>query len=106
MDIKAFQWWLDKGLYRIGHFVNPASLNLAHCISKLDMPRTESFRYRQIANFLQSLRFSTSIPLSITDYERWCGQAMELRGGIYVIYRSLSWAETKSPFMKEWENDL
>lgn len=22
MDIKAFQWWLDKGLYRIGHFFN------------------------------------------------------------------------------------
>lgn len=105
MDIRAFQWWLDKGLYRIGHFVSAVGpLTYTHCSSRLDMPRME--RFHQISHFLHSLGSSTPTPLTVTAYEMWCGQAMEQRGGITVIYRSLATAESKSSYMGEWEKDL
>lgn len=106
-DIKAFQWWLDKGLYRIGHFVNlTGPLTFAHCTSKLDMPETERFRLQQISHFIRSLRFSIHKPLSITECELWCGQAMEQRGGVTVIFQALARAVSKTLFMREWETDL
>lgn len=48
MDIKSFQWWLDKGMYRIGHFFTPSGPNpLKHCIDKLELPSSERFRFIQ-----------------------------------------------------------
>lgn len=81
IDIKAFQWWLDKGLYRIGHFVNSSgSLKLAQCISKLEMPPTEKCCFHQIAHFLHSISSQELLPLTVTPYEQWCSTAMDIRG--------------------------
>lgn len=56
VNIQAFRWWTDKGLYRIGHFLSPAGhLTLSHCRKKLDMPETEVFRFSQISHFLNSI---------------------------------------------------
>ena len=56
LDIVAFKWWLDKGLYRIGHFFNSnGPLTLGYCISKLEMPPSEKFRFYQLSHFLNQI---------------------------------------------------
>lgn len=70
------------------------------------MPLSEKFQFRQIFHFPHKLWSSKPDPLSITNYEFWCGQVMEQRGGISVIYKSLAMAHTKSFYMLEWERDL
>lgn len=56
LDIKSFQWWFDKGLYCIGQFfTSRGPLSFAQCVSKLDLPQTEQFRFNQINHFLHSI---------------------------------------------------
>lgn len=70
------------------HFFLPSGLlSKAYCVSKLEMPRSENVRLSyQISHFLHKLWISKPNPLIFPDYEQWCGQAMEPRGGISVIY--------------------
>lgn len=107
LEIKAFRWWLKKGLYRISNFLRPLGpLTKAYCISKLDMLPSELFCFTQIFNYLNKLWSSTSEGHNITAYEKWCGQAMEQTGGISVIYRVLSLTHSKTHYMLAWEADL
>lgn len=107
LDIQAFKWWLDKGLYRIGHFFNSnGPLALPYCTSKLDKPPSEKFRFYQISHFLKLLWKSSEIPLSVTPYEQWCSSAVDTRGGISVIYSSLAEPSEKTTYMLSWERDL
>ena len=70
MGNKAFSWWLDKGLYRIGHYLTTKGpLTLEHCLTKLDLPDTEKPRFSQISQFLQTLWTEKPLPPKITDYE-------------------------------------
>lgn len=56
VNIQAFRWWTDKGLYRIAHFLTSSgSLTLSYCKNKLDMPDSERFRFAQISHFLHSI---------------------------------------------------
>lgn len=97
MDIKAFSPWLNKGMYRIGHFIHPTGpITLAYYISKLQKALIREFHLRQIKHFLHKLWTCKPDPLTFTNYELWCGQAMEQRGGISVIYRSLDEMESKT----------
>lgn len=107
MDIKSFHWWLDKGFYRIGHFFTPSGpIMLKHCIDKLELPGSERFRFIQISHFLSSLTKGQAHPLEFTQYERWCGQALDIKGGISLIYASLMEPTTKFSYMEAWERDL
>lgn len=64
MNIEAFRWWLDKGLYRIGQFfINSGPISLKYCISKLEMPASETFRYYQLSHFLRGVWKSSPTPL-------------------------------------------
>lgn len=87
VDIKSFQWWLDKGMYRIGHYFSASgTISLKQCIDKLDLP--EKFRYYQISHFLHKIWKNKPTPPESTQYKRWCGQAVEQNGGISIIYVS------------------
>lgn len=56
MNIKAFQWWLSKGLFRIGHFFNSMGpISLGYCISKLEMPIAE--KIQTLSNFYISTHY-------------------------------------------------
>lgn len=105
MDIKSFHWWLDKGMYRIGHYFSLSGLiSMKHCVEKL--PDSEKFRFLQISHFLSTLRKNNSTPPEFTQYERWCGQALEQKGGISILYTSLLEPTAKFPYMEAWERDL
>lgn len=107
MDIKDFQGWLDKGLYQIGHyFTSRCPFSLAYCISKLDLSQSERFRFNQINHFLHSIWKDKPETPKFSSYELWCGQAMEQKGGISVVYASLSQPPGKSPYMIAWEEDF
>lgn len=94
-------------MYRIGNFFNLFSpLTLGHCNSKLEIPTSERFRFLQISHFLHSLLKTKPSPPNITPYKHWCTQAMEQRGGIFMIYKSLSRDNSKPSYMTEWERDL
>lgn len=45
-------------------------------------------------------------PPKFTNYELWCGRAMEHRVGITVIYASLSRPSGKYPYTLDWEEEL
>lgn len=80
--ILAFNWWLDKGLYRIGHFFMAAGpITLTHCTKKLDLSTPERFRFGQISHFLNMIWKDKPLPPRFTDYELWCGQAVDQKGG-------------------------
>lgn len=82
MDIKPFIRWLNKVKYRIEHFINPTGpLTPTYCVSKLDMASWEQYRLRQISNFLYKWWSSEPDPLTLNNYELWCGQATEQMGG-------------------------
>lgn len=107
MDIKSFQLWLDKGMYRIGHYLSVAGpLILKHCINKLELPISERFRFQQISHFLSSIWKNKSAPPECTYYEHWCRQAKEQKGVISIIYTALSKPSSKFPYMEAWESDL
>lgn len=107
MDIKAFQWWLNKGLYRIGHYFNSKwPLKLSHCVNKLEMPPSDKFRFFQFSHFLNSIRIHKPNPLRVTLYELWCSKVMDMRGGIFLIYSTLAEPLEKTPYMLSWERDL
>lgn len=91
MDIKVFKWWLNKGVYRIGHLFSCTDLlPLKHFEKELEIPSTEKFKFHQISCFIHSIWKNKPNPLGFTGYERWCGQAIEQRGGISIIYESLA----------------
>lgn len=97
MEIRAFKWWMDKGLYRIGHFYLYIGLvTMTHCINNLEMPHTEWFRFIQIAHFLSGL-CSPSDPASLTSYEQWCNKDQGTRGAIFMTYASLLASQPKTP---------
>lgn len=107
MDIKTFRWWLDKGMYRIGHFFSSLGpISLSHCTSKLEMPVSEKFRFLQISHFLHTLWKYKPDPQKFMTYELWCVQTVEQRGGISITYSSLATDSAKLPYMLAWENDL
>lgn len=86
LDIKAFQWWLDRGMYRIGnYFTSAGPISLAHCIKHLDLPISERFRYMQLSHFLHSIWVSKPDPPQFTPYELWCGQLLEQRGDFHNL---------------------
>lgn len=70
------------------------------------MPVSETFRYYQISHFLNSLIKDLPVPLKFTNYETWCGNLMEQKGGVSVIYSSLASDSSKLPYMKAWEEEL
>lgn len=90
-DIQAFQWWTNKGLFRIGHFLSSMGpLTANHCISKLNMPPSERLWLHQIQHFISILWASKPDPPRITTYLKWCSGFMDQRGGISMIYASLA----------------
>lgn len=107
MHIRAFKCWLDKGMYGIGHFFTSAGpISLSHCIKHLDLPDSEQFRFKQISHYLHSIWLTKPNPPQFTPYEQWCGQVMEPRGGISIIYSSIAKTILKPPYMIAWEADL
>lgn len=107
LNIKAFRWWLDKGLYRIGQYFNGnGPITLIYSISKLDMPPSETFRYNQLLHFLRQVWKSSDTLLSVTQYELWCSSATSVRGGISLIYSALADPLEKATYMLNWERDL
>lgn len=43
MEIRAFMWWLDKGMYQIGHvFTSAGPILLAYCVNCIYMTRNGS----------------------------------------------------------------
>lgn len=64
LDIKAFKWWLDKGMYQIGHFFTPSGpISQSYGVQKLDLGA--------IQHFLHKIRDSKPTPPKITLYEQW-----------------------------------
>lgn len=56
MDIGAFKWWKEEGLYRTGYFFTyRGPFTPSHCSSVLEMPQMEWFSFYQIAHFLCSI---------------------------------------------------
>lgn len=45
-------------------------------------------------------------PPKFTLFKQWCGQVLEQRGGISIIYSSFAQTQSKSPYMLAWETDL
>ncbi|XP_073465198.1 low affinity immunoglobulin gamma Fc region receptor II-c-like [Aquarana catesbeiana] len=70
------------------------------------MPSSENFRFQQIRHFLTHMGKDKPSNHAFTPYEIWCGQSTEQRGGISIIYQSLSNQTTKTPYMSAWESDL
>ena len=66
----------------------------------------EKIRYSQIYHFVSSLWKNKSSPPIFTRYEQWCSQKAEQRGGISIIYTSLSEPTSKFSYMEAWERDL
>lgn len=71
----------------------------------LDLPNSERFRFQQLSHFLHSIWTTKPEPPQFTPYEQWCGQLLEQRRGISIIYLSLAMYGRKAPFMLEWEED-
>lgn len=46
MDIRAFNWWMDKGLYHILYHQDP--LTLSNCCAKLEMPPSRRFYFKKL----------------------------------------------------------
>lgn len=107
INIKTFGWWLDKKLYRIGHYLTPMrQLSLSYCKSKLEMPDSERFQFMKISHFLNSQWKNRPDPPKLTAYEHWCGQTTEQRGVISTIYLSLASDNAKLPYMHAWECEI
>lgn len=70
------------------------------------MPNTENYRFSQISSFLHKIWTTKPTPPIFSDCELRCWQAMDKRGGISVIYRSLSAVQLKTTYMLAWEKDL
>lgn len=106
-DIRAFQWWTNKGLFRIGHFLSlMGPLTADHCSRNLEMPPSERFHLHQIRHFILSLWTTKPKTLHITAYEQWCSGVMDQRGGISKIYASLTENIEKPSYAMGWEQDL
>lgn len=87
LDRKAFQWWLDRGMYWIGnYFTSAGPISLTHCIKHLELPNSERFRFQQLSHFLHSIWDSKPKPPQFTPYEQWCGQHLEQRGGLLDLF--------------------
>lgn len=107
MNIQAFRWWLNKGLFRIGHFLTSSGpITLGTCLSKLEMPDTEIFRLSQIRHFLHALWTDKSPFPNPTAYEQWCSNLTDQRGGISLIYTSLAQNVNLPTYARAWESDL
>lgn len=90
LDIGAFKWWTDKGLYGIGHFyTHRGPLTLSHCTANLQMPPSSSAK-----------------PPSLMANEQGCTKDQGSRGGISMAYASLLTSPLKHPYMLAWERDL
>lgn len=89
LNIKAFCWWTNKGLYPIGHFLSPAgSLTLKHCRKTLEMPNSEMFHKlpTSLTQFgLTGMNHLKSPHTSIGARTPWIRG-----GGISLIYSSLA----------------
>lgn len=101
INMLAFCWWLNKGLFIIGHLF---SLNrpflVQYCMSKLEMAILEKFRFSQITHFLHTI-WSIAI-----RYEQWCSGIMDRRGGISIIYSSLAEKADNPSHAHSWKSDL
>lgn len=107
MNILAFQWWLNKVLFKIGHFfTSTGPVSIGYPISKLEMPNNEKFRLSQIKHFLHTIWSDKSEPRKPTVYEQWCPGIMDQRGGISIIYASLVDKSDKPSYARAWESDL
>lgn len=103
-NILAFKGWLNKGLYRIGHFLNSTGpLSVGYCVSKLDMPNSERYRLHQITHFLRSKWSKDSGLPSLTAYELWCANVKDQKGGVSIIYNSLAGSSSKPLYARLWE---
>lgn len=92
-------------LYR--HFINSSGpLSFSYCVSKLEMPLSEKFRFTQISHFLNSIWVTKPRPLIVTPYEQWCTKVLEIRGGISLIFLALAETTDKASYMLGWERDL
>lgn len=107
MNILAFQWWLNKGLFTIGHFFTASGpISLGYCIGKLDVPNNEKFRLSQIMHFLHTIWADKPEPLKPNPYEQWCSDIMNQKGGFSIIYASLAERSTKPSYACAWESEL
>ena len=79
---------------------------MEHCIRNWDLPESEKLRYSQIFHFVKLFRRDKPSPPVFTRFERWCYQMEECKGGISIIYASLSEASSKFLYMEAWERDL
>lgn len=106
VNIKAFKWWTDKGLYRIGHFFTTTGpITLTYCQNTLEKPDSEKFRFTQISHFLHSIWRNNLNSLSITPYEHWCANIQDQKGGISLIYSALMTKSDKPVYTKSWEEE-
>lgn len=79
---------------------------MIHCTSKLETPPSEKFRFHQISHFLHSISSQEPLPLAITPCEQWCSSAMDMRGGISLIYSALAEPREKATYMLSWERNI
>lgn len=104
---QLFQWWLNKGLLRIGDFLNGNQLHtIQYFKDEFLMPPSEIFRYNQIALFARSKLNQVVGPLTFTTFELTCQARGFQRGRISAIYTSLTEPDSKLAYMVQWERDL
>lgn len=70
MNIQAFSWWLNKGLFSYRTFNSMGPISLGYCLSKLEMPISEKFRLSQIRHLLNSIWSDKNEPAKSTPYEQ------------------------------------
>lgn len=71
LNISAFTWWLNKGMFRIGHiFTSSGPLTLNDCTYKLEMANAEKVCFNQIMMFLNSIWTDKSITPKPTAYQQ------------------------------------
>lgn len=95
-----FQWWLNKGLLRIGNFLNGDQIyTLQHFKDTLQMLPSEIFQYNQIAFFARSKLNLLVGPLTLTTFELSCQARGFQRGRVSAVYASLTEPDSKLAYM-------
>lgn len=100
-----FLWWLNKGLFRIGDYLN-GDQPLQYFKDTLHRPSSEIFRYNQLIFFVCSKLNLLAGPLTLTDFELSCQTKCLFRGRVSAVYATLTDKTTKLHYMTQWERDL
>lgn len=91
MQPERFGWWLNKGLYRIGDYLNYRGIcPPSYFTGSLEMTPAESLHLQQIYHFVNSLRKEGSDLGVQTMFENRCIQDAAMRGDISMLYKLLA----------------